>query len=132
MKKLILIVIVIAYSTSYAQNTNLKASNIKVKYDNVFYRSPQKYNNQELKFMVNKITFNTSYKGSKSKNIYQISVDGIVNNKKEQIVYNAKSVAELEYYKNLFKGRYKKILMVENSYKIDSKTYYDTSIVAEY
>ena len=132
MKKILLIVILIAYNTSYAQNTNLKATNLKDKYANVFYKSPQKYNNQEQKFKVTKIAFHTSYKGSKSKNTYQISVDGRVNNKKEQILYNAKSIEELEYYKNVFKGRYKKILLFEYAYKINSKNYYDTSIVVEY
>jgi len=81
---------------------------------------------------VSKITFHSSYKGSKSKNSYQISVDGKVNNKKEQILYTAKSIDELEYYKNVFKGRYKKILLYEYSEKVGSKTYHDTSIVVKY
>ena len=132
MKKLLLIVIIIAYSTSYAQNTNLRATNLNDKYENVFYRSPQKYNKQEQKFKVSKIEFHTSYKGSKSKNMYQISVDGKVNNKQERFLYNAKSIDELEYYKNVFKGRYTKILLFQNKHKVGSKTYFDTSIVVEY
>ena len=132
MKKLLLIVIFIAYSTSYAQNANLKATKLKDKYENVFYRSPQKYNKQEQKFKVSKIEFHTSYDDSKSKNLYQIQVDGKVNNKKEYILYNAKSIDELEYYKNVFKGRYTKILLFENKQKVGSKSYFDTSIVVEY
>ena len=132
MKKLLLIVIIVAYSTSYAQNKNLKATNIKDKYENVFYKSPQKYNNQEQKFKVSTIEFHTSYEGSKSKNMYQILVKGKINNKKEQILHNAKSIDELEYYKNVFQGRYKKILLYQNSKKAGSKTYHTTAIVVEY
>ena len=132
MKKILILTIFIAYCTSYAQNTNLKATSLKDKYENVFYRSPQKYNKQEQKFKVSKIEFHTSYKDSKSKNIYQILVDGKVNNKKEQVLYNAKSIDELEYYKNVFKGRYKKILLFEYDQKVGSKTYHDRSIVVEY
>ena len=131
-KSLILFVIIMAYSTSYAQNTNLKTTTIKEKYENVFYRSPQKYNKQEQKFKVNTIKFHTSYEGSKSKNTYQIQINGIVNNKKEQILHTAKSIDELEYYKNVFKGRYKKILLYEYDRKVGSKTYHDSSIVVEY
>ena len=132
MKKLLLIVIIIAYSTSYAQNTNLKTTIIKDKYENVFYKSPQKYNKQEQKFKVSKIKFHTNYEGSKSKNTYQIQVFGKVNNQKESILYNAKSIDELEYYKNVFKGRYTKILLFQNKEKVGSKRYFDTSIVVEY
>lgn len=131
MKKLLLIVIIIACSTSYAQNTTLKTTTIKEKYENVFYRSPGKYN-QEQKFKVSTIKFHTTYEGSKSKNTYQIQVDGKVNNKKEEILYNAKSIEELEYYKNVFKGRYKKILLYSHDRKVGSKTYHDTAIVVEY
>ena len=132
MKKLLLIVIIIAYSASYAQNTNLKATTIKNKYENVFYKSPQKYNNQEQIFKVSKIEFHTSYEDSKSKNMYQILIQGKVNNKKERILHNAKSIDELEYYKNVFQGRYKKILLYQNSKKAGTKTYNNTSIVLEY
>ena len=132
MKKIVLIVIMITYSTTYAQNTTLRATNIKAKYENVFYKSPQAYNNQEQIFKVTRITFSSNYIGSKSKNRYQISVYGAVNNKKRQIVYNAKSIEEIEHYKNLFGGRYKKILLFEHAYKIASKTYRDTSISVEY
>ena len=132
MKKILLIIIVIAYSTSYAQNTTLKTTKIKDKYENVFYRSPEKHNGQEQKFKVSKIKFHVSYIGSKSKNMYQISVDGKVNNKKVKILHNAKSIDELEYFKNLFKGRYKKILLYEHRDKVGSKRYYDTSINVEY
>lgn len=132
MKKLLIIVFMIAFSASYAQNTNIRANTIKAKYENVFYKSPQKFNNKEQVFKVTKISFHTSYKGSNSKNTYQISIDGFVNNKKEQVLHNAKSIDELEYFKNLFKGRFKKVLLFENSYKVGSKTYHDTSIVAEF
>ena len=132
MKNIVLIVILIAYGTTYAQNTKLRATSVNAKYENVFFRSPQKYNNQEQIIKVNRITFSSSYKGSKSKNIYQISVYGTVNNKKEQIVYNAKSIDEIDYYKKLFKGRYKKILLVQHAYKMASKNYRDTSISVEY
>ena len=81
---------------------------------------------------MSKIKFHTSYEGYKSKNTYQIQVFGKVNNQKESILYNAKSIDELEYYKNVFKGRYTKIILYQNSKKAGSKTYYDTSIVVEY
>ena len=132
MKKLLVVIIFIAYNTSYAQNTNLKANKIKAKYENVFYRSPQKYNNKQQKINVTRISYSSSYKGSKSKNIYQISIYGKINNKNEQIVYNAKSFDELEYYKNIFNGRYKKITLVVNGYLIASKKYYDTTIAVDY
>lgn len=132
MKKLLIIVIMIAYSNSYAQNKNLKAIAIKDKYENVFYKSPQKFNNQEQIFKVQKIKFHTSYEDSKSKNMYQITIDGIVNNTKEQILHNAKSIDELEYFINVFKGGYKKVLLFEHDRKVGSKIYHDTSIVVEY
>lgn len=132
MKKIVLLVILIAYGSLYAQNTKLRATNVNTTYENVFYRSPAKFNNKEQKFVVTKIVFSSNYKGSKSKNIYQISVSGKVNNKNEQIIYNAKSIEELDYYKRLFKGRYKKILLFEYDYKLGSKNYTDTSISVEY
>ncbi len=132
MKKIVLLVIMMAYGITYAQKTNLRATNVKGKYENVFYKSPQQYNNQEQVFKVTKIAFSSNYKGSKSKNVYQISVYGTVNNKKEQVVYNAKSIEEIAYYKTLFEGRYKKILLFVHSYKIASKNYRDTSISVEY
>ena len=132
MKKLFILIIVFTCTMSYAQNTKLKATNIKVKYENVFYKSAQKYNKQEQKFIINKIAYSSSYKGSKSENIYQIAIYGFINNIKEQIIYNAKSVDELAHYKNIFEGRYKKILLVENAYIISSKKYYDTTISVEF
>lgn len=132
MKNIVLILIMIATSGIYAQKTNLKANSIANRYENIFYKSPQEYNNQEQTIKVNRIVFSSNYKGSTSKNIYQISIYGMVKNKKKQIVYNAKSIDELEHYRDLFKGRYKKILLFVNSYKISSKTYRDASIVVEY
>lgn len=132
MKKLLLIVIIIAYSTSYAQNTKLKANSIKDKYENIFYKTPAKYNNKEQKFKVNSIEYHTSYIASKSEYLYQILIEGKVKNTKERILHNAKSIEELEYYKNVFQGRYKKILLYQNSNKVGGTTYYNTSIVVEY
>ncbi len=132
MKKIVLLVIMVTYSTSYAQTTKLRATNLNDKYENVFYKSPQKYNNQEQAFKVSRITYSSNYIGSKSKNMYQISIYGTVNNKKEQIVYNAKSIDEIEHYKNVFNGRYKKILLFVHANKVQSKTHYNTSISVEY
>ena len=132
MKKLLLIIGIIVYSTSYAQNTNLRATTIKETYENVFYRSPQKYNQQIQIFKVNSIEFHTSFIGSESKNMYQIKIEGTVNNNKEEILHNAGSIDELEYYMNVFKGRYKKIILFESDNKVGSKKYYNTSIVVEY
>ena len=132
MKKIMLIVIMIATSGIYAQNTKLKSKSINAKYENFYYKSPQEYNNQEQVIRVNKILFSSNYKGSKTKNIYQISIYGMVKNKRKQIVYNAKSIEELEHYRDLFNGRYKKILLFTNSYKVASKNYRDTSISVEY
>jgi phage-related holin len=132
MKKLLLILIIIAYSTSYAQNTKLKAISIKDKYENIFYKTPAKYNNKEQKFNVNSIEYHTSYIASKSEYLYQILIEGKVKNTKERILHIAKSIEELEYYKNVFQGRYKKILLYQNSNKVGGTTYYNTSIVVEY
>jgi hypothetical protein len=132
MKKLLVVIIFIAYNSSYAQNTKLKANNVKAKYENVFYRSPQKYNNKQQKINITKISYSSSYKGSTAINIYQISIYGKINNKNEQIIYNAKSFEELEYYKNIFNGRYKKITLVVNGYLIGSKKYYDSTISVDY
>jgi hypothetical protein len=88
--------------------------------------------NQEQKFVVTKIEFSSSYKGSKSTNMYQISVHGKVNNTNERIIFDAKSIDELKYYKDIFNGRYKKILLFEHEYLIASKKYFDTSIVVEF
>ena len=132
MKKIVVIAIIIACSTSYAQNTKIRTTIANDEYKNVFYRSPQKYNKQEQPFKVSAITFHTSYKGAKSEHIYQISVDGRINNKTERVLYRAKSIEEMEYYKKVFKGKYKKILLYEYDDKVGPKTYYDTSIVVEF
>ncbi len=132
MKKIALLVIMVAYCTSYAQTTKLRATNLSDKYENIFYKSPQKYNNQEQVFKVNRIVFSSNYKDSKSKNIYQISIYGTVKNKNTQVVYNAKSIDEIKHYKNVFNGRYKKILLFEYDYKVASKNYRDISIAVEY
>ncbi|MCF7568016.1 hypothetical protein L3X37_06510 [Sabulilitoribacter arenilitoris] len=132
MKRIVLILILIAFSKSFSQTTNLRSTNIKAKYENVFYKSPQEFNNQEQIFKVNRISFSSNYIGSKSKNVYQISVYGTVNNKKMQIVYNAKSIDELEHYRDVFKGRYKKVLLFEHAYKSGSKTHRNISISVEY
>ena len=132
MKKLVLLLFIIAFSTSYTQNTNLRTTAVKSKYENVFYRCPSKFNNQEQEFKVSKIEYTTSYKGSKSKNRYQIVVHGSVNNNEEQIIYNAKSVDELEYYKNLFKNGFSRMILYEYDYKVSTKSYQDATITVEY
>lgn len=133
MRNLLIILILSIYSiTSYSQNTGLKLKSVKSKYQNFFFRSPGKYNSKEQVFKVKKISFSTSHKGSNSKNQYQISISGFVNNSKEDIIYNAKSISELEYYSKIFKSNYTKILLFEYSYFIESKKYYDTSISVEY
>jgi len=132
MKKIILIAVLLVYCSSYAQKTTIKANTIKEKYENVFYRTPDKYDNKAQPFRVSSITFSTSYKGSKKQNVYQISIKGKVNNNNESIVYNAKSIEEIEYYKKTFKGKYKKINLFVYSYNVSSKKYYDTSISIEF
>ncbi|CAM1347823.1 hypothetical protein [Tenacibaculum crassostreae] len=133
MKKIALIIWVILCSVSVnAQKKSLKLKNVDDKYKNFFFRSPQKYNNQTVDFKVDKIAFSSSYKGSKLKNAYQIAFYGKVNNQKEQIVYNAENIDEIRYYQHLFKGNYSKVLLVQHSYKVGSKTYYDTSISVEH
>lgn len=132
MKKILVIAILVVYSTTYAQKTKLKANTIKNKYENVFYKSPKKYNNQALPFIVSSVVFSSSYKGSKSKHTYQISVSGKVNNNQERVLYNAQSVEELAYYKAIFNGRYKKIILFENDYYVSSKKHFDTAISVEF
>lgn len=132
MKKLLFFTVFLVCYASNAQKTTLKANSIKDKYENFFYRTPDKYNNTKQPFKVLSITFSTSYKGSKSKNVYQISIKGKVKNNKEDIVYNAKSIEELDYYKKAFNSRYKKINLFEYGYYVASKKYYDTSISIEF
>lgn len=133
MKKIVLIVLVILCSiAANAQKKSLKLKNVEDKYKNFVYRSPQKYNNQTVDFKVDRISFSSSYLGSKKTNVYQIAIYGKVNNNKEQIVYNAGSIDEFRYYKNVFKGNYAKVLLFQYSYTVDSKTYYDTSISVEF
>lgn len=129
---LVILAFFICATTTYGQNTGLKLKNVKSKYQNVFFRSPGKYNSKEQVFKVKEIVFSTSFKGSKSKNQYQISISGHVNNNKEEIIYNAKNIDELNYYSKVFKSNYKKILLFEYSYFINSKKYHDTSISVEY
>ena len=81
---------------------------------------------------MNSIEYHTSYIASKSEYMYQILIEGKVKNTKERILHIAKSIEELEYYKNVFQGRYKKILLYQNSNKVGGTTYYNTSIVVEY
>ncbi|MGB1042261.1 MAG: hypothetical protein ACPGU6_02620 [Tenacibaculum sp.] len=132
MKKIISILLIMICSTTYSQKTKLKSKSIKEKYTNTFYKSPKKYNNKEQVFKVSKIVFHTNYKGSKQKNSYQISIHGIVNNNEERVLHNAKSIDELNYYKKIFKNKYKRILFFENDYYVGSKKYHDTSITVEY
>ena len=132
MKKVIILLILATCGVSYAQKTNIKTNKIKEKYKNLFYKNPKKYNNQEQVFKVDKVVFSTSYKGSKLKSIYQISIHGKVNNNNERILHNAKSIDELKYYKSILKGKYKKILFFEYDYFVSNKKYHDTSISVEF
>ncbi|MBA6155048.1 hypothetical protein H3Z83_00720 [Tenacibaculum sp. S7007] len=132
MKKIIILLILATCGVSYAQKTNIKTNKIKEKYKNLFYKNPKKYNNQEQIFKVDKIVFSTSYKGSKLKSIYQISIHGKVNNNDERVLHNAKSIDELKYYKSILKGKYKKILFIEYDYFVSNKKYHDTSITVEF
>lgn len=133
MKNLLLIIVFFSFNiSSFSQKENLKLKKVKNKYHNIFFKSPNKYNNKEQIFLVSKVIYSTSYKESKSKNMYQISIYGKVNNNKEQILYNAKSIEELSYYKKAFKGKYKKILLFNYGYNKGQKKYYDTSISIEY
>ena len=129
MKKLLLILALCVFS--FTQSQTIKNTAITSKYENVFYRSP-KLKNQEVVFNVNRITFSSNYKGSKSENKYQIAIYGTINKARETIIYNAASIEELEHYVELFNGTYKKILLFENEYFVGKKKYTDTSIVVEY
>ncbi|MCF2874244.1 MULTISPECIES: hypothetical protein [unclassified Tenacibaculum] len=133
MKNLLLIIIFLGFSiSSFSQKENLKLKNIKNKYANIFFKSPNKYDNKEQPFMVSKIIYSTSFKESESKNKYQISIYGKVSNNKEQILFNAKNIQELSYYRKVFKGKYKKILVFNYGYYKGKKKYYDTSLSVEY
>ncbi|OSY89165.1 hypothetical protein WH52_00465 [Tenacibaculum holothuriorum] len=128
----IYIVFFISSFTLLAQKPNLKLKATQSKYENFYFKSPQKYNNKAQKFTISKVVFSTSYKGSETKNKYQILVTGKVNNNEERILYNAKNIDELNYYKNIFNRKYKKVLLTEYSYFVSSKKYYDTSISVEF
>lgn len=133
MKKLLLIIVLLGFSiSSFSQKENLKLKKAKNKYPNIFFKSPNKYDNKEQTFVVSKIIYSTSFKKFDSKNKYQISIYGKVNNNKEQILYNAKNIEELLYYKKVFKGKYKKVLLFNYSYYKGQKKYFDTSISVEY
>ncbi len=133
MKKILLIIAFLVFHTpSFSQKGNLKLRKINSEYENIFFKSPNKYNNKEQSFIVSKIVYSTSYKEFKSKNEYQISIYGKVNNNEKQITYNAKNIEELSHYKKTFKGKYKKILLFEYHYYKGEKKYYSTSISVEY
>ncbi|WP_282136603.1 hypothetical protein [Seonamhaeicola maritimus] len=131
MKKIIVIVVLFMVCTTYAQNQSIRGVSPKGMYENVFYRST-KNPGKDFPFKVNKVNFSTSFKSSKGKNIYQVSVYGTVNNKKEEVHYNAASIEEIEYYAKVFKGRFKRLLLFEHDYNLGSKKHHDTSIVVEY
>jgi hypothetical protein len=132
MKKIILIAVLLVYCSSYAQKTTIKANTIKEKYKNFFYRTTDKYSNKVQPFNVSSIIFSTSYLGSKEQNVYQISIKGKVNNNKESIVYNARSIEEFEYYKKAFNGKYKKVDLFKHGFYVDSKKVYNTSISIQF
>lgn len=119
-------------STIKAQNPNLKLTQAKGKYQNFYFKSPQKYNNKAQEFRVIKIEFSTSFKDVDSKNKYQILITGKVKSNNERILYNAKNLEELKYYQNIFRKKYKKVLLTEYSYFVSKKKYYDTSISVEF
>ncbi|MFI1743065.1 hypothetical protein [Thalassobellus sediminis] len=129
MKKILVIITLFVFS--YSQSQNIKNINIKAKYENIFYKSPND-TNKETPFKVNKVVFSSNFKGSKNENKYQVSVYGIVNNKKETIHYNAASIEEVQYYSKIFHSKFKKIVLYEYEYKVGANKYTDTSIVVEY
>ncbi|WP_299555778.1 hypothetical protein [Seonamhaeicola sp.] len=129
MKKLFVIAAFILFGLCNVQSQNIRQTAVKTKYDNVFYRTP---NSKYAPFLVERIVYSTSFKGSKSENIYQVSIYGSVKGEKKQLNYNAGSTDELAYYKKVFTGRYKKINLYEGKYKVGAKTYFDTSIGVEY
>ena len=131
-KSFLYITFFIGLFTTFAQKPNLKLKATQSKFHNFYFKSPQKYNNTPQKFDVSKIIFSTSYKGSESKNMYQILISGKVKNNNERILYNAKNIDELKYYKSIFSKKYKKILLTEYSYFVGSKKHYDTSISVEF
>jgi hypothetical protein len=129
MKKLFLIMVLLLFCICHVQGQNIKQKSIKPKYENVFYKKP---NSKKKIFIVERIVYGANYRGKDSKHIYQVSVYGKVEGKSEQIHYNASSTDEFDYFRRAFKSNYKEILLFENSYKIGSKTYNNTSIAVEY
>ncbi len=129
MKKLLVVIIVLIFGLSEMQSQNIKAVPVKGKYENVYYRSPS---TSEAPFIVDRIVYSSNYNGSKSKSSYQVSVYGKVKGSNKQVNHNVQSTDELEHYKKIFNGRYKKILLYEGRQKVGSKTYFNTSISVEY
>lgn len=129
MKKVFVIVVLLAFCVSNLQAQNIKQKSIKPKYENVFYKRPS---SKKRVFIVERIVYGANYRGKDSKHVYQVSVYGKVEGKSEQVHYNASSTNEFDYFRRAFNSNYKEILLFEDTYKIGGKTYHNTSIGVEY
>ncbi|TYA94754.1 hypothetical protein [Seonamhaeicola marinus] len=129
MKKLLITLMLMVFGFVYMQGQNIKQVPVKTNYDNVFYReSTSKY----AKFFVEKILYSSNYKGKDNEHVYQVSIYGSVNGNKKALHHNVQSTTELDYYKRVFNGRYKKIQLYFGKRKIGEKNYYDTAINVQF
>lgn len=129
MKKLLIVIALTVFGFSSIQSQNIKLAPTKNKYENVYYReSSTKF----TKFLVDRIVYSSNFKGKDHKHVYQVSIYGTVNGTKKTLHHNVQSTNELDYYKNVFNSRYKRIQLYYGSYKMGGKTYYNTAINVEY
>ncbi|WP_203258479.1 hypothetical protein [Hyunsoonleella ulvae] len=129
MKKILLTICIVLFCFSFGQSQTVKLKAKKPKYENVKYRNPGETTSP---FFIDRIVYSTNYKGRDKENLYQISIYGKANGKTKQVHYTAKSVEEFDYYRRVFNGNYKEILVFENDYKVGGKTYFNVAIAVEY
>lgn len=129
MKKIFVIVTLLMFYTVSFYGQTLRQTANKAKYENIFYKTTS---TNYTSFNVEKIVYITSHIGSKSEHKYQIAFYGRLKGEKKQLVYNGKSTDELQYFKEVFEGRYKRVNLFESNYKVGGKNYFNTSIEVEY
>ncbi|TCK68735.1 hypothetical protein DFQ05_0245 [Winogradskyella wandonensis] len=137
MKKISLIILLVAVSYSFGQRKSLVTDTPKDKYENVFYKKSG-YNPTptELEVDVAKVSFTISHDEIKSQPVYVISILGKSKDPKQNFtgfMYYPKTLEEFMYFKDgILNGAYSKIQLNDNRYKSGGKTYNIKSISLEY
>ena len=117
MKKILMMALIIALTTSFGATTTYAAKGLKNKASKVLFRDPGRFKGKWVPFKIDSITYQTYYRDETAANEYGISIKGKVEGKKESIYYKAGSIEEIQYYQDIFNGDYKEIRLFMNDYK---------------